>query len=61
MNHIASIKNEVGEWITKEGDVMDYFRKGFISLYTTSQMMVPRKPIQNLCRIGGALGCPAGA
>lgn len=47
-NHIALIKNEVGEWITKEGGVMDHFRKGFISLYTNSQMMVPQKPIHNL-------------
>ncbi|XP_030949822.1 uncharacterized protein LOC115973699 [Quercus lobata] len=47
-NHIASIKNEVGEWITEVGAAMDYFRKGFISLYTTSQRMVHRNPILNL-------------
>ena len=32
----------------EEGDVMDYFRKGFISLYTTFQMIVHRNPNQNL-------------
>ena len=34
-NHIASIKDERGDWITREREVMEYFRKGFISLYTT--------------------------
>ncbi|KAL0006038.1 hypothetical protein SO802_013599 [Lithocarpus litseifolius] len=36
-NHIASVKNSVGEWITDERDVMEHFRSGFISLYTTAQ------------------------
>ena len=36
-NHIASVKNNEGEWITDEREVMEHFRSGFISLYTTSQ------------------------
>ena len=43
-NHIASIKDEGGCWITEEGGVMEHFRRGFISLYTTSH--------------GEALRCP---
>ncbi|XP_075659045.1 uncharacterized protein LOC142628901 [Castanea sativa] len=35
-NCIASIKNSVGDWITEEREVMEYFKTGFISLYTTS-------------------------
>lgn len=36
-NHIASVKNSAGDWITDERELMEYFRSGFISLYTTSQ------------------------
>ena len=36
MNHIASIKDERGAWLTDEREVMDHFRSGFVSLYTTS-------------------------
>ena len=35
-NHIASVKNSAGDWLTEERDVMEYFRTRFISLYTTS-------------------------
>lgn len=44
-NHIASIKDEGGLWITKEKEVMEYFRKGFISLYSTFHWKAPRCPI----------------
>ncbi|XP_075648752.1 uncharacterized protein LOC142619511 [Castanea sativa] len=36
INHIASVKDEREEWITNEREVMEYFRRGFISLYSTS-------------------------
>ena len=36
-NLITSVKNEVGEWLFKEREVMNHFREGFISLYSTSQ------------------------
>lgn len=35
-NHIASVKDEEERWIIEERDVMEHFRRGFISLYTTS-------------------------
>ncbi|XP_030958722.1 uncharacterized protein LOC115980633 [Quercus lobata] len=35
-NHISSIKDERGLWLTEEREVMDHFRSGFVSLYTTS-------------------------
>nr|XP_023879404.1 uncharacterized protein LOC111991827 [Quercus suber] len=37
-NLIASVKDEGGVWITEEREVMDYFRRGFMNLYTTSQV-----------------------
>ena len=37
-NHIASIKDEGGLWITEERGVMEHFRRGFISLYATSHV-----------------------
>ena len=46
-NHIASVKDERGEWITGEREVMDYFRKGFISLYTTSHTEAGRLGLQH--------------
>ena len=36
MNHIASGKDERGLWLTDEREVMEHFRSGFVSLYTTS-------------------------
>ena len=35
-NHIASVKDERGVWLTDEREVMEHFRSGFVSLYTTS-------------------------
>ena len=43
-NHIASVKTEEGVWVTEEREVMDYFRKGFLNLYTTSQTEVQWTP-----------------
>ena len=43
-NHIASIKDEGGSWITEERGVMEHFRRGFISLYTTSHVEALRCP-----------------
>lgn len=37
-NMIIAIKNDVGDWITKEKEVMNHFREGFIKLYSTSQV-----------------------
>ena len=46
-NHIASVKDEGGRWITEEREVMEYFRRGFISLYTTSHVEASRFPIHD--------------
>ena len=35
-NTISMVKNEVGDWLTEEREVMNHFREGFIRLYTTS-------------------------
>ena len=35
-NHIASVKDERGLWLSDESEVMEHFRSGFVSLYTTS-------------------------
>ena len=43
-NHIASIKDEREMWITEEREVMEHFRRGFISLYTTSHVKASRIP-----------------
>ena len=37
-NTITMVKNEVGDWLTEEREVMNHFREGFIRLYTTSQI-----------------------
>ena len=37
-NTITMVKNEVGDWLTEEREVMNHFREGFIRLYTTSQV-----------------------
>ena len=34
-NHIALVKDERGEWLTEESEVIEHFRKGFTALYTT--------------------------
>lgn len=43
-NFIALIKDEGGDWITVEREVMDYFRRGLMNLYTTSQAEVQWNP-----------------
>ena len=43
-NHIASIKDERGEWLIEESKVIEHFRKGFSTLYTTSQTKVSCTP-----------------
>ena len=40
-NCIAAVKYDREEWLTKEREVMEYFRKGFNTLYTTTQVAVP--------------------
>ena len=35
-NHIASVKDNREVWLTDEREVMEHFRSGFVSLYTTS-------------------------
>ena len=37
-NTITMVKNEVGDWLTEEREVMNHFREGFIRLYTTRQV-----------------------
>ena len=36
----------MGEWITSEREVMEFFRRGFISLYSTSHVAASRAPLQ---------------
>lgn len=43
-NHIASVKDEKRQWITDGKEVMEHFRKSFISLYTTSLVEAARVP-----------------
>ena len=45
-NHIASVMDERGQWITDGGEVKEHFRKGFVSLYTTSLVEAERVPNQ---------------
>lgn len=40
-NHISSIKNDVGDWIQNEVEVMDFIRKGFSKLFTSSLDSAP--------------------
>lgn len=35
-NSISSVKDEEGMWITEKREVRDYFRRGFMNLYSTS-------------------------
>ena len=35
-NRISAIKNSVGDWLFEEREVMDYIRKGFEGLYSSS-------------------------
>ena len=43
-NLIILVKNEGGMWIIEGREVMDYFRRGFMDLYTTSQVEVDWTP-----------------
>lgn len=36
-NLISTVKNEVGDWLLEEREVMNHFREGFMSLYSISQ------------------------
>ena len=44
-DHIAAVRDERKLWITKEREVMEHFRVGFQTLYTSSQEMVSRNPL----------------
>ena len=37
-NTITMGKNEVGDWLSREREVMTHFREGFIKLYSTTQV-----------------------
>ncbi|XP_030923527.1 uncharacterized protein LOC115950472 [Quercus lobata] len=39
-NKIQAIKNSVGDWLLDEREVMEYIKKSFMELYTTSQSQV---------------------
>ena len=41
-NHIAAAKDDVGNWLTEDRQVMDFFRRGFVELYTTSHSSAPQ-------------------
>ena len=41
-NFITAIKNDAGVWLTKEREVANHFREGFIKIYTTSQVVATR-------------------
>ena len=41
---ILAIKNNVGEWLYEEGEVMDYIRKGFENLFSSSLTYSERYP-----------------
>ena len=43
-NRILAMKNSVGEWLYKEREVMDYIRKGFKDLYSSSLAYSKRYP-----------------
>ena len=34
-NHIAAVMNDLGNWLTEEREVIEYFRSRFVKLYTT--------------------------
>ena len=46
-NHIASVKDDMGEWITSEREVIEFFQRGFISLYSTSHVAASWVPFQH--------------
>ena len=37
-NTITMVKNEVGDWLSGEREVMTHFKEGFIRLYSTTQV-----------------------
>ena len=45
-NKISCIKNDMGEWIQSEIGAMNYIRKGFERLFTTSLDLAPLNPIR---------------
>ena len=34
-NHIVVVIDELGNWLTEENEAIEYFRSGFMKLYTT--------------------------
>lgn len=41
-NQILAIKNGVGEWLYVEAYIMDFIRRGFNDIYTSSSMLLDR-------------------
>lgn len=41
-NQILAIKNGVGEWLYAEAEIMDFIRRGFNDIYTSSSMFSDR-------------------
>lgn len=41
-NHIASVKDDMGNWLTEDRQVMEFFRSSFVKLYTTYHLSAPR-------------------
>ena len=41
-NQISAIKNGVGEWLYADAKIMEYIRKGFIDIYTSSSISSDR-------------------
>lgn len=39
-NLISAVKNEVGDWLLEEREVMNHFREGFMSLYSTLKSLL---------------------
>ncbi|KAK7818252.1 protein reticulata-related 4 [Quercus suber] len=46
-NHITAIKNSMGDWIKDEEEVMEFVRKGFCDIYSTSHVLLARDLSQN--------------
>lgn len=43
-NRISAMKNSVGDWLYDEREVMNYIRKSFMELYTTSHSQASWNP-----------------
>ena len=51
-NHIAAVKDDREVWLTEDREVMEHFRSGFLTLYTTAQEIVSWAP-----PLSGAVAC----